>query len=672
MAKHAIRHIERSSTDLERAKNFFAGLFGWRFAACREDYPVYQPPEGVVAGIMKAIRLSIVIMMVFIVIAVSAQENNIYQIKKGSITIDGNLEEWPIEEWIPVSTFSSGASLKPSPDIDVKVAFAFDSENFYLAVRAFDDVIETVDRSWRYGDGFFFTLVTDEGKEKSSYVYQYGFDQNGKWLVFRNGEYFPSFDSRDVEFKFKQHDDHVDYEIAIPYKLLKPFNPFTYKKAAINLIYADRDNEERTIIMLSPDNDFDTESTNQRAGEFFTFRPLIPESDHDRSFHITLQKNFFRTGEDINIRYAINLNENKNKWMIKAKLTQEDVEKQREERKFDFKRALNLGDFALKIGDLASGNYMLNFIIRDETGKEVFDCSDEVFILNNNEIENYKSKIATYKNNKAVAASLSNLEIRFQWFDEFFQKPNYEDISSLNEWKEDILELLAKLKKGDQAVFGNNVIKRYAHRSKIDDTLQPYSVFIPETCDSNKKYPLIVALHGSGVDERGFFRWMVKNISYLEYPMIAPKARGLSDWYVGNSGEDVFECIEHMISLFPNIRRDRIFLFGFSMGGYGTWRLGLLRPNYFRGLIIGSGALVPPQGVKGENILEIIDRVKDENILIIHGDKDNAVPIDNTRKAVKKLKALNANFEYIEVPGAGHGNYDKNKEIVKWIKKYSE
>jgi predicted esterase len=154
--------------------------------------------------------------------------------------------------------------------------------------------------------------------------------------------------------------------------------------------------------------------------------------------------------------------------------------------------------------------------------------------------------------------------------------------------------------------------------------------------------------------------------------MIAPKARGLSDWYVGNSGEDVFECIEHMISLFPNIRRDRIFLFGFSMGGYGTWRLGLLKPNYFRGLIIGSGALVPPQIVKGENILEIIDRAKDENILLFHGDKDNAVPIDNTRKAVKKLKALNANVEYIEIPGAGHGNYDKNKEIVAWIKKYSE
>ncbi len=621
---------------------------------------------------MKAMRLLIVIMMVFNAIVLSAQENNIYQIEKGSIKIDGNLEEWQVKEWIPVSTFSSGVSQKPSPDIDVKVAFTFDSEYFYLAVKAFDDVIETVDRSWRYGDGFFFTVVTDKGKKRSSYVYQYGFDQNGKWLVFRNGESFPQFNTKDVEFKCRQHDDHVDYEIAIPYKLLKPFNPFTYKKAALNLIYTDRDNGKRTIVMIYPDKDFDTENTNQRAGQFFAFSPLVPESDKDNSFHITLKKNFFKSGEDINVRYAINLNKKSNAWIIKAKLTKENEEKQREERKFDFKKALNLGNFTLKISDIPSGNYILNFVVKDASNKRIYDYYDYVFILNNNEMENYKSKILVYKDEKAAMASLSNLEIRFEWFAEFFKKPNYEDISSLNEWKEDIRELISKLEKGKQAVFGNNIIKRYAHRSKIDNTLQPYSVFLPEKYDVKKKYPLIVALHGSGVDERGFFRWMVRNVENFEYPMIAPKARGLSDWYVGNSGEDVFECIEHMISLFPNIRRDRIFLLGFSMGGYGTWRLGLLKPNYFRGLIIASGALVPPKRVKGENILEIIDRVKDENILIIHGDKDNAVPIDNTRKAVKKLKAMNANFEYIEVPGAGHGNYDKNKEIVEWVKKYIE
>jgi len=94
--------------------------------------------------------------------------------------------------------------------------------------------------------------------------------------------------------------------------------------------------------------------------------------------------------------------------------------------------------------------------------------------------------------------------------------------------------------------------------------------------------------------------------------------------------------------------------------------------NYFRGLVIISGALAAPEETGGENILDMIHKVGNENFLIIHGDKDNAVPITNTRKAVEKLKALNANVEYIEVPGAGHGNLDKNAEIINWIKKHNE
>jgi dipeptidyl aminopeptidase/acylaminoacyl peptidase len=93
-----------------------------------------------------------------------------------------------------------------------------------------------------------------------------------------------------------------------------------------------------------------------------------------------------------------------------------------------------------------------------------------------------------------------------------------------------------------------------------------------------------------------------------------------------------------------------------------------MNPGYFKGMAILSGALVPPQRTGGENILDIIDRVKDENLLIIHGDKDNAVPIENTRKAVEKLKTLNAKYTYIEIPGAAHGNYNKWDEVVDWIK----
>jgi predicted enzyme related to lactoylglutathione lyase len=53
MAKHAICHVEWSSTDLERSKAFFSGLFGWEFKAWGEAYLVFNTPEGLGGGIMK-------------------------------------------------------------------------------------------------------------------------------------------------------------------------------------------------------------------------------------------------------------------------------------------------------------------------------------------------------------------------------------------------------------------------------------------------------------------------------------------------------------------------------------------------------------------------------------------------------------------------------------------
>jgi len=54
MEKHSICHIEWSSTNLEKTKEFLMGLFGWKFEPWGEDYLVFTPPEGTAGGIMKA------------------------------------------------------------------------------------------------------------------------------------------------------------------------------------------------------------------------------------------------------------------------------------------------------------------------------------------------------------------------------------------------------------------------------------------------------------------------------------------------------------------------------------------------------------------------------------------------------------------------------------------
>jgi predicted enzyme related to lactoylglutathione lyase len=57
MPKHAIGHIEWSSTDLERTKTFLAGLFEWEFQNWGPEYITFRPKEGPGGGLMKVDRV---------------------------------------------------------------------------------------------------------------------------------------------------------------------------------------------------------------------------------------------------------------------------------------------------------------------------------------------------------------------------------------------------------------------------------------------------------------------------------------------------------------------------------------------------------------------------------------------------------------------------------------
>ena len=596
-------------------------------------------------------------------------EKTIAQVESSAITIDGDLAEWTGSEWHAVANYYNGHPKAPSPDLDVKAAFAFDVNKFYLAVKTLDDSIQQVDRSWRYGDGFYFTLVTDENKAKSSYVYQFAFDQQVMFLLFGNGEFLPPFDTQEIEYKFQQRSDGMDYEVAIPIKLLKPFNPFIYTKAAINVVYSDRDsNGGMESVMICPDADFDKERNNERKGRFFSFKVADPQAGQESSYHAVLSRNFFQDGEAVELRYAVHAAKEQAKMKIRVVLTGEGAEEQQDEITLDVQPGLTSGTFPLTLGDHPSGTYTLRVAFVDQDGNRASEITKKIFILNRGEIEKTRASFSAYQGQPELAASLSNVEIRFDWLDEFYQRSHYQDISALSEWWDDIDYLISRLEKGEPALFPANTIKRYAHRSKIDNTLQPYSVYLPEGFDGNTQYPLLVFLHGSGGDERSQMPGLAEAFAPLGYPILGPRARGLSSDYLGVSGEDVFECIEHFTSLYPNIRKDRIFLMGFSMGGTGTWRLGLLRPDYFRGLMILSGRVTP-------EILHQVDKLRNQNIFVVHGAKDLAVPISTTRVTIAELKALNLNIQYIEYPEGGHGDYIDEEllaKLIAWIRKYGE
>jgi predicted esterase len=224
----------------------------------------------------------------------------------------------------------------------------------------------------------------------------------------------------------------------------------------------------------------------------------------------------------------------------------------------------------------------------------------------------------------------------------------------------------------DQIGKGLNPLKakrgdiHWAYHSAVDNTVQPYRLFVPAKYDAKQKWPLIVALHGMGGDENSFFNGYARGSIKEEaekrgYLIVCPKGRGPAAMYLGAAERDVLDVLKETRRQF-NIDENRIYLMGHSMGGYGTWSVTVNNPDLFAAIAPISGGGMP-QVVAG------LKKIAHVPWLVTHGDKDPTVSVEESRRMVKAGKDLGIEIKYNEVPGGDHGNIvvPAFKEIFDWF-----
>jgi len=247
-----------------------------------------------------------------------AENSKIFQTDE-EIVIDGKLDEWSNLQEIPVDLTPVGKKIDPSGDITVTARFTFDSENFYAAIKATDDQFEFPNRSWRYGDGFYLTFIDPYQGNTSDRFYSFGFSLQGKELtkvlINRDGEYFPEMSIKDIQLKIipDRQQKSINYEIAIPWKYIRPFRPFIHQKWGINLVYVDRDRGKRKTLQLYPDTGYDTELSNKRKGEVFHFIAHAPEK---HEFQASINASHYYHDSEKIITCAINSPSESPDWKI--------------------------------------------------------------------------------------------------------------------------------------------------------------------------------------------------------------------------------------------------------------------------------------------------------------------------------------------------------------------
>lgn len=176
-----------------------------------------------------------------------------------------------------------------------------------------------------------------------------------------------------------------------------------------------------------------------------------------------------------------------------------------------------------------------------------------------------------------------------------------------------------------------------------------YMVYLPQSYDTIKKFPLILSLHGSG--ERGnnidsVKKWgihkMLRENDDFPFVVVSPQCPNGEIWEMHfNVLKDLLDEIENNY----NIDNERIYLTGYSLGGYGTWNFAILNPEIFSAIVPISGGAVSPQ--KSFNLRNL-------PIWVAHGDADTVVQFEESKRIVDYLKIYNSNIIFKVYKGAGH------------------
>jgi predicted esterase/uncharacterized protein (DUF2141 family) len=212
---------------------------------------------------------------------------------------------------------------------------------------------------------------------------------------------------------------------------------------------------------------------------------------------------------------------------------------------------------------------------------------------------------------------------------------------------------------------------RRAFKSKYDNTYQPYTINFPENYDSTKKYPLLVFLHGSGVDEQGLLNSPRSNGKFIE---IAPFARDMYNCYSSDSSQnDIIEAIEDVITNFP-IDTSKIIIGGFSMGGYGALRTFYEHPDMYKGVAVFAGhPHLASNWLDGEhpNFLykKYLNVFVNKSVFIYHGAKDGSLPVSLIENMSKELEKNGAKVTLSIAKEKGHSYPDKetNEKYYNWL-----
>ena len=223
----------------------------------------------------------------------------------------------------------------------------------------------------------------------------------------------------------------------------------------------------------------------------------------------------------------------------------------------------------------------------------------------------------------------------------------------------------------------------FSARSFVDgDVTYPYQIFFPRDYDSTRRWPVIVALHGTG--EMGSDNERQLGVGLAPYvrahaatfPAVAIFPQVPRKRLAPHNYAPVRRLLERA---FKEVNADpsRLYLTGHSSGGVMLYNVVMAEPGRFAAVVPAATAVTLIEGLdrrkivpKPEAFAVTARALRGAPVWIFHGTKDGMVPVSEAREAVKGLQDAGAQVRYTEIADGPHGIWERvftTPEFWPWL-----
>lgn len=552
-------------------------------------------------------------------------------------------------------------------DIPISYYLGYGLDFLYLYIEFDNDQIVFRDRAYQNGDGFHMVIgkaYPDMSATDEFYVLAFSPDEKAfghKRIWYHDIDLSGKKLGNEVELKAKVENDKVAFELMLPWKTVYPYHPLFSKEIGFNLCFVKAiDKNEKNYYFVLDDDKIQNEQSKrkytklkfEKANESADISIYLASRNISSNAYPII-KTAGVIDKKTTCKYSVMVFSGENQLISKQNFTKTYA-------KGSFSRELVLDKV-----NLVPGGYRIHIKTNDKEVDyylSVLPDFDTDLMQQRLETSRNKISLGTFNTISFYIEKLKKDMNGLKGYETSFDVRT--SVASISKYLEQIDADIDPLKV-KQDVF------RRAFVSKIDSSLRPYSIYIPKNFDVEKKYPLLVYLHGSGQDDEALF--FCPKIE-KDFIIIAPNGRGTSNCYATtNSQIDIEEAIEDVLGNY-NIDESQIVLSGFSMGGYGVYHTYYNHPDRYKAIVINSGH--PNLGIRWGHS-NGLDFLKKKNlkqfrnipIFIFHGTEDMNCPFELTQKLVKQLEANGCDVKFL-TEKTGHGNMNKKneQEYYDWLR----